>query len=299
MNAYITGSTGFVGKHLSKYLNDYGLDVKAINRQELNEADKLFFTKDSSIIHLAGKAHDLKRTAKIEEYYEVNFELTKTLYDAFLKSEATMFIFVSSVKAVADSLNSPLTEEVIANPKTPYGKSKHMAENYIINQPLPNGKTYYILRPCMIHGPGNKGNLNLLYKFVKKSVPYPLASFVNQRSFLSIENLCFVIANMLKKNIPSGVFNVADDVALSTNQVVEILANSMNKKPKLLAIPQSYIRLLARIGDIFRLPLNSERLYKLTENYVVSNKKIKQALNLELPISVEHGLAITAKSFEA
>ncbi|RYF26383.1 MAG: NAD-dependent epimerase/dehydratase family protein [Flavobacteriales bacterium] len=291
----ITGATGFVGKNLIPYLNSKGLVTKALSRAELAQA--IGFENSDTIIHLAGKAHDLKKTSSPEEYYQVNYELTKKLYDAFLKSEAKKFIFISSVKASADIVDGILSEDDLPNPVTDYGKSKLKAEQYIQSQDLPAGKFYYILRPCMIHGPGNKGNLNLLYKFVQKGIPYPLAAFENKRSFLSVENLCFLIANLLKKDIPSGVYNVADDQPLSTTTVVNVLARSMGKRPSLWKISKSVINKLARIGDLLRLPINTERLYKLTEDYVVSNTKIKQALRVTLPLSAEDGLVKTAKSF--
>ncbi|MES2445770.1 MAG: NAD-dependent epimerase/dehydratase family protein [Bacteroidota bacterium] len=297
-NIIITGISGFVGQNLLPYLSKGQDMVTSIDRKLLQVVCSLDLKNCDFIIHLAGKAHDLKKTSNPDEYYQVNFELTKKLYDAFLKSNAQKFIFISSVKAVADTVDGILTEATEPAPQTHYGKSKLMAEQYIQNQPLPAGKSYYILRPCMIHGPGNKGNLNLLYKFVEKAIPYPLAAYENKRSFLSVENLCFVIANLLGKDIPSGVYHVADDEALSTNEVVEILAHSLNKKPKLLAIPQTYIRILAKFGDLFKLPLNTERLDKLTENYIVSNKKIKEAINLPLPITTRNGLLITANSFK-
>lgn len=290
----VTGATGFVGKNLIPYLNKLEINASAISRSNLMTNISV---DNDAIVHLAGKAHDIKKTSNPDEYYQVNFELTKKLYDSFLKSKAKKFIFISSVKAAADRIDEVLTEEDLPRPITDYGKSKLMAEQYIQSQDLPADKSYYILRPCMIHGPGNKGNLNLLYKFVQKNIPYPLASFENKRSFLSVENLCFVIADLLKKNIPSGVYNVADDEALSTNEVVSILAKSLGKRPKLWAIPQNPIRILAVIGDIIKLPLNTERLDKLTENYVVSNDKIKKALKTELPISSQGGLSATAKSF--
>lgn len=294
-NFIITGTTGFVGVNLVPYLNKLGIITQPVGRLDL--LGEIKFSNTDSIIHLAGKAHDLKKTSNPDEYYQVNFELTKKLYDAFLESDAKKFIFISSVKAIADVVEGVLTEDSSPNPITDYGKSKLMAEQYIQRQPLPSDKSYYILRPCMIHGPGNKGNLNLLYKFVQKGVPYPLAAFNNKRSFLSVENLCFVIAKVLRMDIPSGIYNVADDNALSTNEVVKILAKSLNKQPKLWAIPNSLIRGIAKIGDVFKLPLNTERLNKLTENYVVSNKKLKRALNSELPLATNEGLAITAKSF--
>lgn len=292
----LTGATGFVGKNLRAYLKNQNIDTVDINRDELLFQNWNLSNTDT-IVHLAGKAHDLKKTANSDEYYQVNLELTKGLYNSFLKSDTKKFIFISSVKASADKVDGVLKEDDIPNPQTDYGKSKLMAEQYIINQPLPDGKFYYILRPCMIHGPGNKGNLNLLHKFVQKGIPYPLAAFDNKRSFLSVENLCFVISLLLKNEVPSGVYQVSDDDALSTNEVVEILSNSLDRQPRLWPISRKVIKTLARIGDLFKLPLNTERLNKLTENYVVSNSKIKKALNAELPMSSQRGLAITAKSF--
>ncbi|TCC94163.1 NAD-dependent epimerase/dehydratase family protein [Pedobacter frigiditerrae] len=297
MKVLITGSSGFVGHNLLKYLEENDFTLNCINRRQLNDINSDTITDSDSIVHLAGKAHDLKKTSNPDEYYEINFELTKALYDSFLESKAKKFIFISSVKAVADSVQGWLDEEEVPNPQTHYGKSKQMAETYIQMQPLPLGKSFYILRPCMIHGPGNKGNLNLLYQFVKKGIPYPLAAFKNKRSFLSVKNLCFVIQRLLETDIPSGIYNVADDDALSTNEVVSILAEASEKRPKLLHIPVKILGLSAKLGDFLKLPLNTERLQKLTENYCVSNQKIKQALHVQLPLSTREGLTLTAKSF--
>ncbi len=290
----ITGASGFVGQNLVKYIKSG--EIYLLRRDELMNLPLSVKTKN--IIHLAGKAHDLKKTANADEYYKVNFELTKNLYDQFLKSDAEKFIFISSVKAVSDNVTGVLEEDAIPDPKTHYGKSKLMSEEYIQLQPLPQGKSYYILRPCMIHGPGNKGNLNLLYNFVKKGIPYPLAAFNNKRSFLSIDNLCFVINELIvNSNIPLGIYNVADDEPLSTNEVVNILGESLNIKARLLKIPAGIIRSLAKVGDVLHLPLTTERLNKLTENYVVSNRKIKNVINKPLPLASTAGLKITAESF--
>lgn len=296
-NISLTGATGFVGSNLIIYIQG-SFQIHSISRYELSSVNQKLLNNTEVFIHLAGKAHDLKKVSDPQEYYEVNFELTKKLYDAFLQSDAKKFIFVSSVKAAADSVGGVLTEDTIPSPKTDYGKSKLMAEQYIQSQPLPEGKSYYILRPCMIHGPGNKGNLNLLYQFVKKGIPYPLAGFDNKRSFLSIENLCFIIKELIERNdIASGIYHVVDDQPLSTNEVVNILSSSINKKPKLWKIPPNLIRATAKLGDKLHLPLTTERLDKLTESYIVSNQKIKQAIGKNLPLTSRKGLEITAASF--
>lgn len=299
---YITGITGFVGQNLSLYLaNEY--DVHGISRKKKDGrlTYEMFLQNDmpyDAVVHLAGKAHDLKNSSDDSEYYEVNFELTKRLYDQFLQSDAKRFIYISSVKASADVVVSSLTEEAIPNPITAYGKSKLMAEEYILAN-LPTSKKVYILRPCMIHGPGNKGNLNLLFGLVSRGFPWPLGAFVNQRSFCSIENFCFVIKQLLvQETIPAGVYNVADDEPLSTNQLIKLIAASQEKRAKIFTISKRLIVVVAKIGGFFRLPLNAERLQKLTESYVVSNRKIVKALNKSLPVDVKEGLVKTFESFK-
>jgi nucleoside-diphosphate-sugar epimerase len=295
MKITITGATGFVGKNLQDYLKA-SHDVESMSaRYILNQQ---FEIKTDVLIHLAGKAHDLKKVSNPTEYYDANFELTKQLFDAFLNSDASVFVFMSTVKAAADEVQGILKEEDVPIPKTHYGIAKHQAEEYILSKELPEGKRVYILRPCMIHGPGNKGNLNLLYQLVAKGLPWPLGAFENQRSFLSIENLCFVIKELLENaTIPSGVYQVADDEALSTNELIQLLGTSLGKKTKIWKINAPFIKLLASSGDKIHLPLNSERLQKLTENYVVSNEKIIKALGKSLPVTARKGLLSTFESF--
>ncbi|MBP2283097.1 nucleoside-diphosphate-sugar epimerase [Flavobacterium sp. CG_23.5] len=292
----ITGASGFVGQNLQQYLK--GLyDIRAISVRYI--PNQAFNLKADAVIHLASKAHDLKKVSNPSDYYEANYELTKQVFDAFLQSDATVFIFLSTVKAVADTVQGILTEDVVPNPKTHYGISKQQAEQYVESQELPLGKRVYILRPCMIHGPGNKGNLNVLYQLVSKGLPWPLGEFKNERSFLSVENLCFVIKELLENEaVPSGIYNVSDIEALSTNELIHLLGQSLGKKNKILNIRSSWIRKIAKLGDTLHLPLNSERLQKLTENYVVSNQKIVIAIGKPLPIESKEGLLKTFDSFK-
>lgn len=291
----ITGASGFVGMNLQNYLKSfYDLNLMSVRYK----FDQKFYIKTDVIIHLAGKAHDLTKVSNPTEYYEANFELTKQLFDSFLESNVSVFIFMSTVKAAADSIIDVLNEHIAPDPRTHYGKAKLQAEEYILSKEIPTGKKVYILRPCMIHGPGNKGNLNLLYSFVSKGFPWPLGAFENQRSFLSIGNLCFVIKELLvQQNIPSGIYNVADDEPLLTNELIRLIAVSQNKRARKFHISKNLIRGLAKLGDHLHLPLNSERLKKLTENYVVSNAKIKQAIGKQFPVSAKEGLLRTFESF--
>ena len=294
----ITGSNGFVGKNLIKHLDTKLFQVENLNLRIVNWQSNIDIDTNS-IIHLAGKAHDTKNIANPTDYFEVNTKLTQELFDVFLESNCRDFIYFSSVKAVTDKAEDIVTEETITNPQSAYGQSKLMAEQYILSKALPQGKRVFIIRPSMIHGPGNKGNLNLLYKLVSKGLPWPLGAFHNQRSFCSIDNVCYIIIQILEReDIPSGVYNLADDETLSTNELIEIIGATTNKKAKIISISKKVINTIAKIGDVLHIPLNTGRLDKLTENFVVSNLKIKVALGIEkLPITAKEGLVKTFQSF--
>jgi nucleoside-diphosphate-sugar epimerase len=289
---YLTGSTGFIGNATISYFGNK-------NVVQFNSDSVLKIESDiTSVIHLAGKAHDKKNTLNSNELYLVNTELTIKVFDAFLVSRAKVFITLSSVKAVADKVQGELFEEHIPNPITHYGKSKLLAEKYILSKEIPEGKRVFILRPCMIHGLGNKGNLNLLYKFVSKGIPWPLGSFENKRSYCNIDNLLFIFKELIEReDISSGVYNVADDDALSTNQVINLIAQLKNRRLKVYKISKILIKFIAKVGDIFYLPINSESLYKLTDSYLVCNRKIKLAIGKPLPHSIKDGLIKTIHSF--
>lgn len=306
MKLIITGVNGFVGTNIKSYFKELisPTDLISISRKSLvtfgvdQLVEKCLSIGESIVIHLAGKAHDLKDESSYSEYYFVNTDLSIKLFDAFIKSQSSCFIMLSSVKAVADEVAGELTEEFNPEPLTHYGKSKLLAEQYILSKAIPRGKRVYILRPCMIHGPSNKGNLNLLYKFVSMGFPWPLGEFKNKRSFCSIENLCFIINEIIENDqIPSGIYNVADDEPISTNELISYISYSRDKNFYIWNVPKFLINAFAKIGDILKLPFNSERLKKLTESYIVSNEKIKNAIKKPLPINSKDGIIKTFNSF--
>jgi len=317
MNILVTGIHGFVGSNLVEALKEncifYGLDIVSPAKEgvvttfswlDIEPTSFPFQTlpQFDAIIHLAGKAHDTKNQSAAQSYFDINTGLTQKIFDFFLESSAKKFIFFSSVKAAADSVvGDVLTEDVIPTPVGPYGESKIQAEEYIKKHFTFSNtdKQVYILRPCMIHGPGNKGNLNLLYNVVKKGIPWPLGDFENRRSFTSIDNLCYVIEGLLAKDVPSGIYHMGDDEALSTNELIVIMCEAMGKQPHIWKMNKRFMEGCAGLGTLLHLPLNTERLRKLTENYVVSNAKIKVALGIDkMPVTAKEGLIKTIRSFE-
>lgn len=317
MKILITGIHGFVGSNLVEYLKTeneiYGLDiispdrvgvVKTFSWEDLVVPDQVGHDSNvlpqfDAIIHLAGKAHDTKNKSAAEVYFKVNTGLTQKIFDFFLASGTSKFVFFSTAKAAADRVEGVLTEDVVPSPVGPYGESKIKAEEYVLGKELSADKQVYIFRPCMIHGPGNKGNLNLLYSVVRKGIPWPLGAFENRRTFTSIENICFAVNGVLTNDVPSGIYNMGDDEALSTNELIEEICKSLGKKAHIWRLPKGLMTAIAKVGGWLHLPLNSDRLQKLTENYVSSNLKIKKALGVDkMPVDARTGLQTTLESFK-
>jgi len=312
MNLLITGLHGFVGSNLTLALKAkhtlYGLDIVSPQKDGVtktyswSDLENKTLPEVDAIIHLAGKAHDTKNCSEARVYFEINTELTKKIYDYFLTSSAKKFIFFSSVKSAADTMiGDILTEDVVPAPQGPYGESKILAEKYLqANWPaVDSGKSVYILRPCMIHGPGNKGNLNLLYSFVHKGFPWPLGAFDNRRTYTSVDNLCFVVDGLVSGDVDPGIYHMADDEALSTNELIGVMCEAMGRKAHIWRLPKGLMIGAAKLGGALHLSLNQERLRKLTESYVASNAKIKNELGLErMPITAYEGLRRTILSFQ-
>ncbi len=306
MKILITGIHGFVARNMvAAWAGVPDFDLYGLGRTaDAISGVKKIFTWDellshsidtdfATIIHLAGIAHDTSNQKLADEYRQVNLGLSKQIFEYFQQSDAQKFIFFSSVKSAAErtEANDCLSENISPRPQSPYGKSKLMAEKYILSQSLAAKKSVYILRPAMIHGPKCKGNLPLLYKVVSRGFPWPLGAFDNLRSFASIDNVIHITHEIIRRTIPSGIYNVADDQAVSTNRLICVIAVSLGRKARIWHINKHLINICALIGSTLHLPLTRERLHKLSENFVVSNEKIRTELGLDhLPVTSLEGL---------
>ena len=311
MTILISGAYGFVGSNLARFLVERGHRCFALDlvsgEPPQREGPRLsrpasgpyaaVWTWDDlaqipwneidAVVHLAGKAHDLKNVSDPESYFTVNVGLTEKLWAA-CGGKVGRFVYFSSIKAVDGD--------------TPYARSKVAAEAFL--EGVAGGRTEIrVLRPCMIHGPGNKGNLNLLVQVVRKGIPWPLAAWENRRSFTSVVNACAVVEALCvdaarSASGPYQVFALCDDEAVSTNRLIALIAEAMGKKARLWRLPKGLMRFMARVGDVLHLPLNTERLGKLVEDNVVDNTPLLRTLGWEsMPVQAEDGLRSTLHSF--
>jgi len=291
----VFGGTGFIGKHfLKSFPNTLAVSLR----------DTIEFKKDSAdiFVNFIGKAHDHSGKATEEEYYHANFELVKVIYNEFISSDAKLFIHLSSIAAVEEFGSSdPLIENSKSNPVSFYGKSKRKAEEWLMQQSLPSDKKIIIIRPPMVHGMGDKGNLGLLYTFVSKGVPMPLNIFENKRTFIYIENFMFFMNKILNEfdKLSSGIYHISDDESISTKEIIKMMSDLCGKKLLNLWCPLFIIRIIGCLGDIIPIPIDSKKLKKLTSNLIISNNNIKKVLNInKLPFTAREGLVKTLSSLE-
>lgn len=309
----ITGITGFVGKNLLLYLkkgNDYeitGVSRKKSKLTSLNKVldyelsyEELFEQKKSyhCVIHLAGQVIKISENHSSDrQFREANFELTKKVYRHFLNDfYSEKFIFLSSIHVLTEIPNCVIDENYIPEPFTPYGRSKFEAEQYIESTDHTD-KKIYILRPTMIHGPGNKGNLKSLYNYLNSGFPYLFGAANNKRSFLSIENLCFVLNEIVDNEIEGGLYHIADDEPTETHELIDRISKISGVKTRKYYIPLPLLRMFAKIGNFLPIPFDIHRYGKLTTDFIVKNDKIKQAIGKSLPVTSEEGMTRTIQSF--
>ena len=281
----VTGAYGFVGTNMCRHLVSRGIECDSLDIAKgdapyarffsWDELDGIDFSRYAAVVHLAGKAHDLKKVADEKSYFDVNVGLLKRVFER-AEGRVPRFIYFSSSKAAA--------------PDTAYGRSKLAAEEYLAGRAI-------VLRPAMIHGPGNKGNLNLLFAFARRGLPWPLAAFENVRSFASVGNVCAAVEALAARG-GNGVYPIADDEPVSTNRLIELIAEACGRRARLWRLPKGLMRLAARLGDVLRLPLDTERLGKLTEDSLIDNSALKKALGWDrMPVAAEEGLRLTLASF--
>ena len=313
-NILVTCGTGFIGSHLLPILskqnlqvtlavrnnssNEFNIPYKIVKVSEIDEnTDWTKALKEvATVIHLAARAHQLNDQAinPEAEFLRTNCEGTKTLVKAAIASGVKHFIFISSIGAMTTLSEHTLTEESPCHPDSPYGRSKLRAEQGLIELCQNSPMTWTILRPTLVYGAGNPGNMERLMKLINTGFPLPLGSINNRKSFVYVGNLVdAMIACLDHPNAKNQTFIVSDGEDLSTTDLIRHLGKALGKSPLLLPIPAELLRLTTKllgkadIGD------------RLLGSLQVDSSKIRQMLDWTPPYTVDQGLQATADWFKS
>jgi len=304
----ITGATGFIGGHfLPLFKKGYyhllvatrhqNLEVNSIVINEINQDtnwDEALQNIDI-VIHLAARAHILKESVSDPEaeFDRVNAQGTINLVRQSIKAGVKHFIFLSSIGAMTTLSDTIINELSPSNPDTPYGKSKLKAEQAIQEICQNSFMTYTILRPTLVYGANNPGNMERLLALTAKNLPLPLASINNSRSLVYVGNLVDAIITCIDHpNAKNQTFIVSDGEDLSTPELIKRLGKAMGKSPLMLPFPSS----LLKFGT--KLLGKGELGDRLLGSLQVDSSKIRTMLNWKPPYTVDDGLKITVDWFK-
>jgi len=190
-----------------------------------------------------------------------------------------------------------LTETTPCSPDTPYGRSKLAAEQALIDLAKDSGMTYTILRPTLVYGPGNPGNMERLLKLIQTGLPLPFGAIQNRRSFLYVGNLVDIILTTLTHpNARNQTFICSDGQDLSTPELIRLIAHCAQQPCRLVPVPLPLLRLSGKLGDSMQqithrtLPLNTDTLDRLTGSLSVDISHLQTQLHWRPPFTVEQGL---------
>jgi nucleoside-diphosphate-sugar epimerase len=313
-NILVTGGTGFIGGHLLPVLdkkklqftlavrhhlpNHLSTENKVVKVGEIDEStDWTEALKEvDTVIHLAARAHQLNDQAldPEAEFLRINCEGTRNLAKNAIASGVKHFVFISSIGAMATLSEQLLTKESPCHPDSPYGRSKLQAEQSLIELCQNSPMTWTILRPTLVYGAGNPGNMERLMKLIKTGFPLPLGSINNRKSFVYVGNLVDAIITCINHpNAKNQTFIVSDGEDLSTTDLIRHLGKALGKSPLLLPIPAELLRLTTKLlgkADIGDRLLGSLR---------VDSSKIRQMLDWTPPYTVDQGLQETADWFKS
>ena len=311
MNIALTGVTGFIGKALYQSLEAYfpeynvciALRYPLANYPQATVVGSINRHTDwttalhgiDTVIHLAARAHQIKDTAPNPEqaFYEVNTAGTANLVHQSIEARVKHFVFISSIGAMATLSDQVLTADSPCRPDTPYGRSKLAAEQALIQQTQGTGMAYTIIRPPLVYGPGNPGNMARLIKLVNTGLPLPLGAIHNRRSLVALPNLVDLITTCLTHPAAANqTFLVSDNEDLSTTDLLRRLAKALDKPARLISVPMPLIRATAQI---IGKPALAQRLCGSLQ---VDISKTQDLLGWSPPVSVDQGLRMTARHFQ-
>lgn len=304
----LTGSTGFVGAAVLESLRSKGREVicpvrnvVSPNQLRVGELDaatdwNLALDDVGWVIHSAGRAHVIDDLAadSLAAFRKVNVEGTLNLARQAAHRGVERFVYLSSAKVNGESTTggSPFVADHVAAPQDPYAISKFEAEQGLRSIAKQSAMEVVIIRPVLVYGPGVKANFRSMMKWLSRGIPLPLGAIDNRRSLVALENLVDLIGTCIGHPAAANqTFLVSDGEDVSTSELLRRLALALGKPARLLPVPAWMLRSAAALlskGDV---------ALRLCGSMQVDITKTKGLLNWTPPVSLDDGLARTARDF--
>lgn len=307
----VSGATGFIGRRLLNALRADGRNCRGMARAPALSKDyvaadladrkalALAAVGIERVFHCAGHAHAFSSLSadQAQQHWRVNFEGTRNLAEAAGEAGAKCFVFLSSVKAMAEPGIGCIDEDIPGEPETAYGQAKKAAEEAVLAVGRRYGMHVVNLRLAMVYGAGGRGNLERMGHLVKKGFFPPLPETGNHRSLVHVNDVVSAIRLVAADPRAAGKsYIVAGLEAPSGRDLFNALRRVQGMSPCHWSMPLSLLRSAAFVGDKleawlgYRLPLNSEVLARLIGSAWYSSARIERDLGWRAQISLSDGL---------
>jgi len=308
----ISGATGFVGKSLiqriatdSPYVPiaavrrtsanlQLGIDSVTVDNLSSETNWRMALSGVKVVIHAAARTHILNETSSdpLAEFRKINADGTLNLARQAAEAEVRRLVFISSIGVNGNKNSRPFTENDSPHPVEPYAVSKLEAEVGLRQLAEETGMEMVIIRPPLVYGPNAPGNFGRLIRAVDKGFYLPLGAIHNKRSFVALDNLVDLIVTCVDHpGAGNQTFLVSDGEDLSTTELLQRLAISLDKPVRLIPVPANLLVLGATLLG------KRDLLQKLCVSLQVDISKARKLLGWEPPVSVDEALLTTAKKF--
>jgi len=238
----LTGSTGFIGRHLLRSLSARGYRVRVLLRRPVEALPD--GASGAVVGDLARPINMAAALAGVDAVVHSAGEATGRLAEAAQRARVRRFVFLSSIRAQSGpSASAPLSETDSPAPTDAYGRSKLAAEEALAGA----GLDWVALRPVLVYGAGVKGNMAALLRLARSPYPLPLASLTGRRSLVSLESLAAAVASVLEAPAPIGrALIVADPDPLTLPEMLTALRSGLGRPAGLLPMPAALLGLACR-----------------------------------------------------
>lgn len=321
----VTGASGFVGRHVCKTLHERGHKIRAtrrsnqgaldfpvpvewIDRIEIGPDTDWFAALDGVdyVIHLAALAHQIgaKGEGRLDEFMRINADGTRRLAEAIAVSRTvSRLVFTSSIGAVKSIADETITAATPCEPQSDYGRSKRVAELVIEEVLRETRADWCIIRPTLVYGPGNPGNMARLLKLVNRGMPLPFGAIRNQRSLVFVGNLADALVHCaINPGASRQTFLISDGENVSTGELTCRLARHARVPARIFPMPAALLRCVGLASDlVFRCTgrstgLDSYSVERLTGSLAVDSSLLRSATGWQPPFTMDEGLAQTLRN---
>ena len=315
----VTGCTGYIGRHIIHTLQAGGNDIRGLSRHpqsglgapaleviqgDLSKPETLRGLAENidTTIHAAGYAHVAGDSPVI--HTQVTLEGTRHLLAEAEKSGAQRFIFISSVKAMPEPGTGCLDETAAGLPEDEYGLSRRRAEELVLEAGRRTGMHVCILRPALVYGPGCKGNLAGMLRWIDRGLFPPVPDTGNRRSMVDVRDLVRAVMLAVENESASGqTYLITDGEDYTTRRIYTGMCTALGRSVPQWSVPVPVLRALGRVGDTFEAvigraaPYNSRTCSRLLDSACYRSMHAATSLGFHPAYKLEDALPAMVEAY--